>query len=196
MSDNKLTVYFNFRSPYCYIASKTMFPLFEQFDIDLIWKPFGGWGGRSAPERAKVKIPLVRQDMRRITRRMGIPMNPPPATTDPTKAGAASLYAESEGKLREFVVETMRAEWAEGRDIGEDSVIALIAKRIGVDDGAMVAAAAAPENLDQLQRNWEDAEKAGVFGVPTFIAGDEVFWGSDRMDYLEDHLRALRLSKR
>jgi 2-hydroxychromene-2-carboxylate isomerase len=195
MSEQKLTVFFNFRSPYCYIASKTMFPLFDKYNVDIEWKPFGGWGGRSAPERAKVKIPLVRQDMRRITQRMGIPMNPPPPTTDPTKAGAASLYAEREGKLREFVVETMRAEWAEGRDIGEDSVIALIAERIGLDDGATVAAAADEANLEQLQRNWEEAENAGVFGVPTFIVDDEVFWGSDRMDYLEDHLRELRLAR-
>jgi 2-hydroxychromene-2-carboxylate isomerase len=169
--------------------------LFDKYNVDIEWKPFGGWGGRSAPERAKVKIPLVRQDMRRITQRMGIPMNPPPPTTDPTKAGAASLYAEREGKLREFVVETMRAEWAEGRDIGEDSVIALIAERIGLDDGATVAAAADEANLEQLQRNWEEAENAGVFGVPTFIVDDEVFWGSDRMDYLEDHLRELRLAR-
>ncbi len=67
-------VFFNFRSPYCYLASKTLFQIFDDYYANLIWRPLGGWGGRSPPERAKVKIPLVRQDMRRITQKMGIPM--------------------------------------------------------------------------------------------------------------------------
>ena len=103
-------LYFNFRSPYCYIASKTLFAIFDEFNTRLIWRPLGGWSGRSSPERAKVKVPLTRQDVRRITAKMGIPMNPPPLTTEPTKAGAASLLAEQKGLLRPWIVEVMRAD--------------------------------------------------------------------------------------
>lgn len=195
MTEKTLSVYFNFRSPYCYIASKSLFDLFDKYDISMDWRPLGGWSGRSAPERAKIKIPLVRQDMRRITQRMAIPMNPPPPTTDPTKAGAASLYAQSQDKLREYVVEMMRAEWAQGLDIGDDAVIASVATLVGLDEQSTLDASRDVQNLKKLDDNAQFGEKQGVFGVPTFIVDDEIFWGSDRLDYLEEHLRWLRLSR-
>jgi len=186
-----VTFFFNFRSPYCYLASNTVWDIFERFDTRLVWRPLGGWSGRSDPDRAKVKIPLVRQDVRRWTRKLGIPMNPPPITTDPTRAGAASLYAERAGVLKDYVVEVMRTEWGGGEDIGEPDVLRGIARRIGLSPDAVVAASEDPANLAVLERNAEEAESRGAFGVPTFIIGEEIFWGNDRLDFVRDHLAEL-----
>jgi 2-hydroxychromene-2-carboxylate isomerase len=187
-----LKLFFNFRSPYCYIASKTFFPALDDFNIRLHWRPLGGWSGRSPPERAKVKVPLVRQDVRRITAKLGIPMNPPPLSTDPTRAGAVSLLAEEQGLLREWVVEVMRAEWAEGQDIGDSAVLESVAEGIGLDGAAVRAAADDPERLAALEANWHEAQEVGLIGVPSVQIGDELFWGSDRLEYIVDHLTALR----
>ena len=186
--------FFNFRSPYCYIASKLLPSIFDDYDVNLVWRPQGGWDGRSPPERAKVKIPLVRQDMARITRKMRIPMNPPPPTTEPTKAAAGSLLAENEGVLRQYIVAMMTAEWAQGQDIGEESVILKVGESVGLDRAELTAALDAPEFLAQLAQYGEEAQSLGVIGVPTFVVGEEIFWGSDRIEYLRDHLRELRLS--
>ena len=186
--------FFNFRSPYCYIVSKLLPGIFDDFDVNLQWRPLGGWDGRSPPERAKVKIPLVRQDMARITRKMGIPMNPPPPTTEPTKAAAGSLLAEEKGVLRPYIVAMMSAEWARGQDIGDESVILSVGESVGLDRVELAAALDAPERLAQLVQNGEEAQSLGVIGVPAFVVGDEVFWGADRVEYLRDHLRELRLS--
>jgi 2-hydroxychromene-2-carboxylate isomerase len=186
-----VTFYYNFRSPYCYLVSKTVWDIFDDFNTNLVWRPLGGWSGRSDPERAKIKIPLVRQDMKRWTRKLGIPMNPPPITTDPTAAGAASLLAEKEGQLRPYIVEVMRAEWAEGQDIGDLEVLKSVARRIGMDPDAVVAAAQDATNLAQLEHNAEEAQHKGVFGVPSFIIGEDIFWGNDRLDFVRDHLREL-----
>lgn len=75
-----VTIYFNFRSPYCYLASKKLWPIFDDYNTNLIWRPVGGWDLRSSPDRAKSKMPLARQDMARFARRMGIPVSPPPTT--------------------------------------------------------------------------------------------------------------------
>lgn len=187
-----LKFFFNFRSPYCYIASKTFLPAFEEFNIRLLWRPLGGWSGRSSPERAKVKVPLTRQDVRRITAKMGIPMTPPPITTDPTRAGAVSLLAEEEGLLREWIVEVMRAEWAEGLDIGEESVLLDVAAAIGLDADEARAAWEDADKLKVLDDNWAEAQELGLIGVPSVQIGDELFWGSDRLEYIVDHLTALR----
>lgn len=190
----EVTVFFNFRSPYCYLASKTLFDIFDDFHAELVWRPLGGWAGRSPPDRAKKKRPIARQDVGRFARRLGIPLNPPPGDTDPTRAGAASLLAESRGVLRPYVEEVMRAEWAEGRDIGDLEVLADVAGRIGLDPAAVLDAADAPQRQAQLDRNWEGADRWGVFGVPTLVIGDEIFWGQDRIDFVREHLRELRLA--
>ena len=188
-------LFFNFRSPYCYIASKILFQIYDDYNTNLIWKPLGGWSGRSSPERAKIKIPLTRQDVRRVTAKMGIPMTPPPMTTDPTKAGAASLYAEQKGLLREWIVEVMRAEWADGLDIGEASVLLNIGEKIGLDKNILTNAFSDQDYLNQLENNWREAQELGLIGVPSFQIGEELFWGSDRIDYVADHLNTLRLRK-
>ena len=188
-------LFFNFRSPYCYIASKTLFQIYDNFHVNMVWRPLGGWSGRSPPERAKVKVPLVRQDVRRITGKMGIPMNPPPITTEPTKAGAASLLAEERGLLRPWIVEVMRAEWAQGRDIGDEQVLLDVGSSVGLDKDQLLASFSDSGKLAQLDANWEEAQDMGLIGVPSFQVGEELFWGSDRIEYVVDHLRSLRLSR-
>ncbi len=191
----EVKLFFNFRSPYCYIASKTLFAIYDDFHANLVWRPLGGWSGRSSPERAKVKVPLTRQDVRRITAKMGIPMNPPPITTEPTAAGAASLLAEERGLLRPWIVEVMRAEWAEGKDIGDHEVLLAVGESIGLDAGELSAAFSDSKRLAQLEKNWEEAQALGLIGVPSFQIGEELFWGSDRIEYVLDHLRELRLRR-
>ena len=188
-------VYFNFRSPYCYLASKTMFQIFDDYHAGLIWRPLGSWDGRSPPEVALKKLPVARQDMARIARRMGIPVNPPPKTTDPTLAGAGSLLAERRGLLRPYIVEVMRREWAYGEDIGQEDLLIDIARGIGLDPGEFREAIHDADNRVRLQTNWQEADEKGVVGVPSFVIGDEIFWGQDRIDYVLEHLREMRLAR-
>ncbi|TAM15219.1 MAG: 2-hydroxychromene-2-carboxylate isomerase [Rhodanobacter sp.] len=190
-----LQIFFNFRSPYCYLASKRMFDLLDEFHVNLVWLPLGGWSGRSPPERAKFKVPLARQDVGRFARRMGIPYNPPPKTTDPTRAGAVSLLAQEQGRLRPYVIEVMRAEWAEGQDIGDLDVLLAVAERVGLDRRAAAAAADDPVRHEVLEENWRRAQEHGIFGVPTFMVGEEIYWGQDRIDFVREHLTELRLAR-
>ncbi len=195
MEPKDIRLFFNFRSPYCYLASKSLFALFDDYHTRLVWRPLAGWDGRSAPDRAKVKVPLTRQDIQRWARKLGIPCNPPPISTDPTRAGAGSLLAEEHGLLRPYVVEMMRQEWALGRDIGDPAEILAVGERIGLDRDELGAALEDPKRHEQLARNWDEAQALGVMGVPTFIIDDQIFWGNDRLDFVHDHLRELRLSR-
>ncbi len=196
MSNIDVKFYFNFRSPYCYLASKTMWQIVDDFNINLLWRPVGGWDLRSPPERAKSKLPLARQDMARFARRLGIPVNPPPMETDPTAAGAASFYAEEQGRLRDYIVETMRIEWAEGKNIAEESVLREVATRVGLDQDALIEASTNTMYLGRLTANAAEAAEDGAIGVPSFIIGDQIFWGQDRIDFVVEHLNELRAAKR
>ena len=188
-------LYFHFRSPYCYLASKTMWPIFDDFHTRLAWRPLGGWDGRSPPDRAKVKVPIARQDLARHCRRLGIPCNPPPITTDATLAGVGSLLAEQRGVLREYIVEMMRAEWAAGLDIGEAGPRNAVAAAVGIAVAEYEDFVSDPVHHRQLAAHWEEAQAKGAIGVPTFVIGDQIFWGNDRVDFVLEHLTELRLSR-
>lgn len=191
----EIKVFFNFRSPYCYLVSKALWEIFDDYHTSLIWRPLGGWDGRSAPERAKIKITLTRQDVARWARKMGIPFNPPPVTTDPTKAGAGSLLAEERGVLRKYMTEMMRAEWAEGLDIGQDDVLLNVGEAVGLDRKELAEAIESQDYLDRLAEHKKEADSQGIIGVPTIIIGEDIFWGNDRLEFVHDHLRELRLSR-
>ena len=49
-----------------------------------------------------------------------------------------------------------------------------------------------PRHLARLEDNWERAQRLGATGVPTFIIGEDIFWGNDRIDFVEEHLDDLR----
>ncbi len=191
----RVEVYFHFRSPYCYLASKNMWSIFDDYHTTLVWRPLGGWDGRSPPERAKTKVPLARQDLARHCRRMGIPCVPPPVTTDATLAGVGSLLAEEKGVLREYIVEMMRMEWAAGADIGEPEVRNAVAVAVGLDLREYEEFVSAAAQGQRLAAHWAEAQDRGVIGVPSFVVGDQIFWGNDRIDFVLEHLHELRLRK-
>ena len=188
-------LFFNFRSPYCYLASKTLWPIVDEFNTNLIWRPVGSWDLRSSPGRAKNKMPLARQDIARFAKRLGIPLTPPPPTTDPTLAGIGSLLAEEKGLLRPYLIEVMRKEWAEGQDIGDPQVLLTVGEQIGLNRDELSAALDSTTYAAQLERNAEEAATLGVIGVPTFVIGEQIFWGQDRIDFVLDELRELRASR-
>jgi 2-hydroxychromene-2-carboxylate isomerase len=99
--------------------------------------------------------------------------------------------AEKEGLLKPYVVAVMRAEWADGLDIGDAAVLSSVAESVGLDREAFARAVDDPELHTQLDRNWQEAQEKGALGVPTFVIGDQIFWGQDRLDFVGEHLRDL-----
>ena len=195
MSDTTVRIFFNFRSPYCYLVSRSLFERLDNYRIDVEWRSLAGWDGRSAPERAKVKVPLTRQDVARWCKRLGVPFNPPPITTDPTPAAMVAFAAEEAGKLPDFVKAVMWREWAEGSDIGDTTVLTEVADGIGLSADTVAGALANADYTQRLADNWALACELGVIGVPSFVVGDQIFWGNDRVDFLEEHLGELGLKR-
>jgi 2-hydroxychromene-2-carboxylate isomerase len=75
--------------------------------------------------------------------------------------------------------------WAEGLDLGDEAVIDRVATRAGLDAGELAAGAADPDVKDALRATTDEAVERGVFGAPTFFVGEEMFFGNDRLHFVE-----------
>ncbi len=81
-----------------------------------------------------------------------------------------------------------RAVWAERQHVSEPEVVERVASRAGLDGARLVAEAQRPDAKARLRAQTDRAIAAGVFGVPTMVVGDELFWGYDDLSWLERHL--------
>ena len=82
-----------------------------------------------------------------------------------------------------------RAVWAEGKNLADEGVLRAAIDAAGLDGAVIVARAKEQDVKDTLRRNSEEAVERGAFGAPTFFVGDEMFWGNDRLDFVEEALK-------
>jgi 2-hydroxychromene-2-carboxylate isomerase len=134
----------------------------------------------------------VMADMPRWAAYWGVPFSfPTRFPMNSVKALRATLAAPASlhRALRDAI---FRAYWAEDRDISDDAVLAELLASVGADAAAVLAATQAPEVKAELIAATQLAVERGVFGAPTFIVDGELFWGQDRLDLVDERLRAPR----
>lgn len=194
--------YFTLLSPFAYLAGDRLERMAAAQGATVAYKPadFGRLisegGGLPLPKRHPFRQAYRMQELRRLPRRAGLVLNPTPAhwPTDPSRATHALLLAIEAGKGDPGAVARaiMRAVWAEEKDVARADVVAAALAEGGCDPAL---AEPTPEQTARaealLAANTDEASARGVFGAPFYIVGDEKFWGHDRLDYLEDHLKDL-----
>jgi 2-hydroxychromene-2-carboxylate isomerase len=83
----------------------------------------------------------------------------------------------------------LRACWAEEKDVADDAVIAGLLEENGFDPG--LAQSGMLAGAETFEKNTEEAIRRNVFGSPSYLVGDELFWGQDRLSYLDEYLAGL-----
>jgi 2-hydroxychromene-2-carboxylate isomerase len=171
--------YFDFASPWAYLAhaiAKQRLP-----GVAIAWKPIYLRGletfAKGMPYTGS-KLAYQMRDLQRCAEHEGVPLRPPATfPLDGLIALRGAIVAESDA----YVDAIFRAAWTEARDISDKSVVAAIFAETTKED---ISAIASQPVKDALRQGTEDAQNRGVFGVPTFFVGDEMFWGHDRLDYV------------
>jgi 2-hydroxychromene-2-carboxylate isomerase len=185
-------------SPFSYLAGLRLEEVAARRGATIVYKPFDLFrvfekvGTPKPGDRHPNKQRYRLQDIARVARMNGMPVNLRPAhwPTNPVPAAAAIIAASGAGggDVGRLVHALLRAVWAEDRDIAEDAVIADCLTQAGFDGGLGTKGMLA--GVETFQRNTEAALAAGVFGAPTYVVGEEVFWGQDRLPHLDAHLAA------
>ncbi|MCE9570007.1 MAG: 2-hydroxychromene-2-carboxylate isomerase [Rhodocyclales bacterium] len=198
MSDTKDPVefWFDFSSPYSYIASERIDELVAKHGRKVKWRPIMlGAAFKASGLPFLVNVPLKgeysKRDFDRSARYLGVPYTFPPRFPVTTLAAARGYYwlhGQDCNKAREFAHAVFRAYWVNGRDIGELPVVLEIAGTLGIDGDAYIAAIATPEIKERLKRETDAAIAKGMFGAPYFMVDGEPFWGADRLPQIEKWL--------
>ncbi|MES2125722.1 MAG: 2-hydroxychromene-2-carboxylate isomerase [Pseudomonadota bacterium] len=187
-----ITFYFDPISPYVWLASKQLGALRARGHT-VAWQPvlFAGLlhahGQKGPAEIAAKRSYTFRDVMRQAAQRELVFRGPPGHPFNPLLALRMSVALSPADRAR-FGMAVLAACWERGQDISQSAVLVAIADACDLDGPALADAAGEARVKAELAANTEQAIGAGVFGVPTFQAGQELFWGGDRIDALLWHL--------
>ena len=183
-------------SPFTYLAGNELEQIAARHGATINYKPFQLMQvfertGGTAPKDRHISRQIYRdQELPRIAKHNNMDITVKPAfwPTNPAPSCYAIIAAQAVGggNVGELCQSILRACWLEDKDISDDKVIkdALISN--GFD--ASITESGLLEGAEIFSRNTEDAIQANVFGSPSYIVGDQVFFGQDRLEYLNAYL--------
>lgn len=185
--------YFDFSSPYGYLASHRIDDIAARHGREVAWRPyllgaaFQQTGMRPLTEQAS-RGDYARHDFKRCARLYGVPFELP----DPFPIAAIApcrayywLLDQDAGRAKALARALYAAYFAEGRNISEPQVVTEVAAGEGVDAEALGAALQDQAVKDRLRQETEQALARGVFGSPYVFVDGEPFWGNDRLDMVD-----------
>ena len=193
--------YYDLVSPYSYLAYGRVGRICEENGAELILRPMllGAVHkavGLQAPIEIRPKASYQAQDIRRWAQYYGLPLEfPDPFPFRTLKTMRAAMFLQERDELGAFTREAFALYWEEGgapgglQETDEDAPVSTVAVRIGVDPEEVLSGAASPGVKQALKVATAEAVERGVFGAPAFFVGDEMFWGNDRLHFVEAALR-------
>lgn len=193
-----LEFWFDFSSPYAYIAATQIDSIAEDHHRDVLWRPFllgaamkesGGVPLVQSP----MKMAYARHDLDRFTRLYGIPFTLPTPFPVSTVTAARSFYwieTQDPARAADFASVLMMSYFEQGKNIGDAAVVFDIAEKMGIDRTALEAAVQTPEIKKKLKDICDEAISRGMFGAPWVVVDGEAFWGADRLWMVEEWLES------
>lgn len=185
--------YFDFSSPYGYLAAQAIDDIAARHGIDVAWRPFllGAvfkvTGAQPLPQ-TPLKDRYAAIDMPRSARLLGVPFVLPEAFPFQSLAACRAYYwlaQEDPARSRDFAKAVFHGSFGEGRDMSKAEAVIEEAAKLGIDREALGAALQDPAVKGRLRREVDAAIERGVYGSPFFFLDDEPFWGHDRLDQVD-----------
>ncbi len=197
MSSNSIDFYFDFVSPYSYIAAEVIDGVAAKHGRKVRWHPMLlGVVFQKTGQQPLVNVPLKGEyslhDFARSARYHGVPFRyPEKFPVSPVTAARAFywLLEEDCAKARAFAHAIFRAYWVSNLDISDLAVVQDVAAALGIDADALAAAIAQPGIKERLRAQTQAAIASGMCGAPWFLVDNEPFWGLDRLPQIEKWLQ-------
>jgi len=203
MAIKTITHYFDYKSPYAYLAQEETYHLQEDFDVQVDWLPYTLdipsflsaaevdetgrvlYEARNAHQWRRMKYSYM--DCRREANRRVLVIRGPKKIFDSSIAHVGMLYAKRQGNFRSYHDVVYERFWKRELDIENPSLIKQILQEVGLDASGFL------DYLHEEGRQEHDwirtaAEALGVFGVPSYVVNGELFWGAERIVRVRERL--------
>jgi 2-hydroxychromene-2-carboxylate isomerase len=188
-------LYFDYGSPFTYIAECRLPEILRRTGASALPRIMllGGvfqLTGNSSPINNQLKWPNGQRDLERFVAKYAVPFRRNPHFPINTlKLMRGAVVAEEEGFLPRYSAAIYAGIWQRGLKMDEDEVLAGVLAEAGLDARRLLARVAEDAVKQKLKSYTEAAVKRGVFGAPTFFVNDEMFFGQDSLDFVEDALQ-------
>ena len=194
----RVTFFFDYSSPYTYLASTQIERVAAEVGATIEWRPillgalFKTIGNAVVPIQA-ASVPRRRylnQDLDDWAAHWAVPFRFasrfPMMTVLPLRMTLALPLAQRTPLIHAL----FRAYWVEDRDISDAAVLLSVASELGLDGAALLEGATSPDVKAALSANTTSASEAGVYGLPSFLVDDQLYFGQDRLDFVAEALRS------
>ncbi len=188
--------YFDFISPFSYLAHQRLPALASRYGYDVAYHvadlaALKRMAGNTAPRMVDMplKLDYSRIDQKRWAERYGVPITPPSGSHDSSWLNRGAFYAIEKKQVAEYVTAVWVRMRRDGRDLAEEITWREVAEDLGWNADEFVTFIRSEASQKEYQNASQDAHDRGVFGVPTMLIGKEMWWGNDRLDFLEEFLK-------
>jgi 2-hydroxychromene-2-carboxylate isomerase len=186
---------FDFGSPYSYVAYHELRRIAKRQDAAITWTPMLLGGvfqatGNHSPAQIPAKGTWMQTDLLRWARRFGVEFrqNPFfPINTLTLMRGAVGYQMRSD-RFLDYVDAIFSGMWQAQKNLGDAEVLAGYLGQHGFDAEQFKAMVSEPAVKEKLKQNTEHAVLRGVFGAPSFFVADQLYWGQDRLVFVEEAL--------
>jgi 2-hydroxychromene-2-carboxylate isomerase len=187
---------FDVGSPYSYLAYHQLPKIAKAQGAEIVWTPvllggiFQATGNRS-PIEVPAKGSYSNVDLQRWAKAYGvtIQMNPDfPVNTLALMRGAVAMQLRSEEEFRRYLAAIFNAMFGKPRNLNLTTEIGAVLTEAGFDPAEFMQLISDQRVKDRLKENTTNAVARGTFGAPTFFVGDDMFWGQDRLAFVEEAL--------
>ncbi len=190
--------WFDYVSPNAYFAAMQLPELVARHQARLVYRPFllgGLFKQLGVPEMPGMTSPAKatagQLDLLRWSKKYGVPFAFPSRFPLNTITALRVTLALQRGGVdpAPFIQRCFRAYWVEDADLASEPALLDLLAAEGLDGPQLLAQAARPEGKQALRDATDAATSAGLFGAPSFVVAGELYFGKDRLDFVEDALR-------
>ena len=188
--------FFDFGSPTTYLAWQRLKQLSDQYDLEIDYKPMLLGGvfkatNNSSPVTVPAKGAYMLKDLARFAKRYNVPLNFNPNFPINTLALMRGAYgAQQLNCFDAYVTAIFEAMWVNLKNMSDPDVIGEVLSSAGLDASSLLATTQDPAIKQKLMTTTEEAIKRGAFGAPTLFMDGEMYFGQDRLDFIEEALMA------
>jgi 2-hydroxychromene-2-carboxylate isomerase len=188
--------YFDFMSPYAYLANCKLPGLAKSYGYRIEYHPIdipsakiatGNYGPSNRELPSKIKV--LEADLRRWAKRYDVPFRLLPHA-DVRAWNIGTLYANKKGVAEAYVNGAYGRLWGLGADPGDTLQLRQIAESLQWDPDEFISYVGSTKAQTAFRKQCVLAHARGIFGAPIMMVNEEVWWGNDRLDFLEDYLKA------